>query len=99
MTRPEAIDPTVFEKPADDRFHPDVLGKHRQSRPQTTDAAHDEVDRNPGARCLIKHVDDVRIDQGIVFHPDRSRPTGPGMRDLLLDVLANAGPEREWRNR
>jgi hypothetical protein len=31
-----------------------------------------------------------RIDQRVVFHPDRRRTTGLGMGDFLLDVLTDA---------
>ena len=46
----EAIDAAVLEEAPDDRLHPDVLGQARNSRPQAADAAHDEVDRDAGAR-------------------------------------------------
>ena len=48
----EADDPAVLEKAADDALDADVFGKPGNARPQTADAAHDEIDAHPGLRGL-----------------------------------------------
>ena len=46
----EGVDARVFEEAADDRFDADVIGEAGHARPQAADAAHHEVDLDPGAR-------------------------------------------------
>src|SRR5271166_5978805 len=43
----EANDATMLKKPPDDAFDADVLGKARNARPQTADAAHHQIDAHP----------------------------------------------------
>ena len=63
-----------------------LLGQARNAGPQAADAAHDEVDLDAGLARLVELVDDLRVDQRVHLHPDRRRPTGLGVRDLLVDV-------------
>ena len=53
----------------------------------------------PALRCPIERVDDVGIDQRIHLHPDRGRPAGLGVRDLLVDVVEDALAQSERRDR
>jgi len=59
---PELIDgaevnnPRVFEEPAEDRAHGDVLGVSRTVRPQSTDAAHHHLDAHSGLRSAVQRV-------------------------------------------
>src|SRR5262249_7442882 len=62
-------------------------------------AAHDEIERQPGTRSYVQRVDDVRIDQRVHLHPDRGGGAGLGVGDLLLDMLVNAIAQRQWRHR
>ena len=53
----------------------------------------------PAREAVVEQVDDLGIDQRVVLHPDRRRPAGLGMRDLLLDVLADALAQIDRRDR
>ena len=67
--------------------------------PQAADAAHDEVDRHAGGGRLVERVDDLGVDQRVHLHPDRRRPAGLGVRDLLVDVLEDALAQGQRRHR
>src|SRR5262249_40859771 len=99
MAGPEAIDPAVLEEPTDDRLDTDAIGQSRYSRPQATDAAHDQIDLHAGARGRIERVDDLRVDQRIQLHPDRGRPACLGVHRLLADVIEDPRSEIERRDR
>src|SRR5262249_46230167 len=74
----EAIDAAVLEEPPHDRFYADILGHVWNARPQAADTTHHEIDRDARIRRLIEHVDDLRVDQSVVLHPDRSGLAGLG---------------------
>src|SRR5262249_28182508 len=88
VTGAETIDAAMFQKPANDRFDADVVREARDARPQAGDAAHDKIDLHARARGRVEHVDDLRVHERIVLHPDRRGLAGLGVRDLLADVLA-----------
>src|SRR5882762_8493512 len=81
----EADDAAMFEKAADDALDPDVLGHAGHARPQTADAAHHQVDHDPGLRGLVEQVDQRRVNERIELDPDLRGPAGSGMGDLRLD--------------
>ena len=99
MTSPKTIDAAMFEEPADNRFDADSFGQSRHARPQTANAANDEINRNPRSRSVIKRVDNPRIDQRIHLHPDRRGPPCLGVRDLLRDVVKDAFAKVDRRYR
>src|SRR6516165_8242058 len=87
MPATEAKDTRMFEKPADNRLHPDAIGETLYSRPQTTNAANDKIYVHAGLTCLIKGVDNFGIDQGIAFCPNRTRLAGFHKGDFLRDMI------------
>ena len=95
----KAVDAAVLEKSSHDGFDPDIVGQPRQGGAKTANAANHQVDRDVGARRLVEHVDDLGIDQRVVLHPDRRRPAGAGVLDLLLDMPANPLSQGERRHR
>src|SRR5947207_15045826 len=62
----------MFEIPAQDRPHPDVLGKTLDVRAQAAHTADDQVDRSTVLRRSVERVDHLRIDQ--VVHLDDDPP-------------------------
>ena len=95
----EAINPRMFEKPADDRFDPDVFGQALDTRPEAADSAHDEVDIDPRVACFIEGVDDLGIDKGIAFCPDRAGLARFDEGDLLRDMFEQPWLQRDRRDR
>ena len=99
MAGPETVDAAMLQETSDDRFDADIFGQPRHARPQTADAAHDQVNCDARGRSVVKRIDDSRINQRIHLHPDRRRPTGLCVRDLLRDVVEDALAEVDRRNR
>src|SRR5947209_6885681 len=85
MPGPEAIDPAVLEKAADDRLDPDAIGQSRHRGSQAANAAHHQIDLDAGARGGVERVDYLRVDQRVHLHPDRRRPPRLGMGNLLTN--------------
>src|SRR6516162_8228122 len=99
MAGTEAINAAMLEEPTDNGFNADIFRKSWNARPQTADAANDEIDRDPRSRRVIKRIDDSWVDQRIHLHPDRRRPASLGMRNLLRDMIKNALTKVDRRNR
>jgi len=53
MTTAKAIDPSMFEKPADDRLDSYVFGQSLDAWPKAADTAHDKIYVYSGIACLI----------------------------------------------
>src|SRR5205085_8006063 len=98
-TDAKAIDAAVFEEAADDRLHPDALGKTRHTRAQAANTANDEINLHARTRRVIERVDDAWVDQRVYFHPDRGRPAGFGVRGLVSDVIEDALLQIDRRDR
>ena len=66
----EGVDPRVLEEAADDRDDADVLRDPRHPRAQAADAAHVEVDPDPGLRGLVERLDAAGVDQRVHLQRD-----------------------------
>ena len=86
----EVNNPRVFEEPAEDRAHRDVLGVSRTVRPQCADAAHHHLDAHPGLRGAVERVDHLLVHQRVGLQPDPAVGTVAGGSDLALDALDDA---------
>ena len=53
MTTAKAIDPSMFEKPADNRLDSYVFGQSLDAWPKATDTAHDKIYVYSGIACFI----------------------------------------------
>src|SRR5215831_5974534 len=95
----ETIDAPMLEKAADDRLDTNVLRKSGNAGPQAANAAYDKFDRHTRGGRLVKRVDHDRVDERIHLYPDRGRPARPGMRNLRRDMVENAFPEVDRRDR
>src|SRR6266567_9546134 len=58
----EKIDPAVLKKTANNAKHANVIAQTRDLRPQTTNAAHDQIDRHLRRGSFIECLDDLLID-------------------------------------
>src|SRR5205823_11052913 len=65
----KAHDTAMLEKAPDDALDPDVFRHPGNPGPKATDAAHDEVDDDPGLRGLVEQVDDRRVDELVHLGP------------------------------
>src|SRR6188472_2331050 len=72
----EAIDPGVFEEASEDAANGDALAQALHAGPQRADAAHDEIDRDPGLRRLVQRVDDLLVDEAVELPGDPRGPAG-----------------------
>src|SRR5260221_460634 len=95
----KAINPTVFEEATNNRFDADVFGQSRHSRTQATNAAYHQINGDAGSRGFVERVDNSRIDERIHFHPDRRRPPGFGVSNLLRNMVENSLAQIDWRDR
>ena len=75
----------MFEEPADDATHANVVGQAGHSGSQHANAANDEIDRNAGLRSFIKTFDNVGVSQPIELRDDARGTAGFSMRGLSLD--------------
>src|SRR6202022_1230169 len=66
----KVVDPAVLKKPADNADDANVFAQTGNLRPQTTDAAHDQIDRHFRGGGFIECLDDLLIDQRIEFGDD-----------------------------
>ena len=78
-------DARVLQEPADDGSNANRLAEPGDARPQTAEAAHDQIDGHPGARCLAERHDDLRILELVHLGDNARGPAGPLMLDLLRD--------------
>ncbi len=88
----------MLEKASDDALHADIVGEARNARPQTADAAHDQIDAHPYLRGLIEKIDDRRVDERVQLRPYLRRLALFRVFDLGLDELDQPRSEREWRH-
>jgi len=91
--------PRMFQKPPDDGFDPDILGQSGHAGPQAANAPHHDRRRHPGARGLVKLVDQPVIDQRVHLQPHARRPSGLRMGDLVIDQRPDGLPRRQRRER
>src|SRR5262249_44181651 len=70
----EAVDAAVLQEATDDRLDTNILRKAGHLGTQAADAAHNEVDVDPGSTGVIEGVDDDRVNQRVHFHPDLPVP-------------------------
>src|SRR5262245_21032028 len=66
----EPEDPAVFEEPTEDAAYPDRLGQARHARPQSADAAGQQIHRDAGLTGVEQGVDRGLVDQGVDLDPD-----------------------------
>src|SRR3954454_17338692 len=83
----ERIDARMFEEAPDNRLDANVSGKSRHAGAQAADAAHDDLDAHAGGTGRIQCIDDLGMNEGIAFEPDRRWLFGFGEFDLLRDVV------------
>src|SRR5664279_273788 len=99
MAATKTIHPGMFEKPADDRFDPYVFGQALDTWSEAANPAHDEVNIDPRVACFVESIDDLWIDKGIAFCPDRAGLAGFDEGDLLSNMFEKPRFERDWRDR
>ena len=88
----------MLEETADNAEDADVFAQARDFRPQTADAAHDQVDRDLRARSFVKFLDDLLIDQRVQFRDDAGRFSGERVIALALDQTDQARLHVERRD-
>src|SRR5262245_23304885 len=86
LAAPKTVNARVLEEAADDALDANIIGKARNFRLEAAHTPHHEVDADPGLACLVKGVDDLRVDERVHLHPDGGRAPGLGVLDLLADV-------------
>src|SRR5437868_3837524 len=94
----ETVNAAVLEKPADDADDANVFAHLRNLRPQTTNAAHDEIDGDFGAGGFVELLDDLAIDQRIHFRDDSGRFARARICDLAVDQPEEALLQIERRH-
>ena len=94
----EPEDARVLEEAAEDRAHADVLGQALDAGAQGADAAHPDVDLDPGDARPVERVDERLVHDGVGLDDD---PPGRGVLvprlvdvDLLVDEVDEARPHR-----
>src|SRR5690606_105362 len=80
-------------EPVNDAPHANVLGDARQTRPQTTDATHHQVDRHAGLAGAVQGLDDAVINQRVELGEDPTWLALPGAFSLLVDQLNRAAEQ------
>src|SRR5690606_21060380 len=95
----EAVDSAMLQEAADDGFHPYVLRQARYLRSQAANAAHNQVDFDPGTTGVVQRIDDDRIDQRIHLHPYLRRATVARMLHFIGYVTKDAAAKRVRRQR
>ena len=81
----EAVDAAVLEETSDDAAHRDVFAHAGESGAQGADAAHEEVDFDPGARGAVEGLDDFFLHKGVELGENRGRSAGAGVFDFAVD--------------
>ena len=89
----------MFQKSADKRFHPNVVGSPRDVCRAAANSAYHDVDLHAGATGRVESVDDLRIDEGIAFYPDLRGLTASRVIDFVGNVAQQRLLESDWRNR
>ena len=87
----------MLEEAPEDRAHADILGDSWDAGPERADAAHDQVDLDPGVRGLVERLDDARLDQRVHLGDDPRRPAGEGVLGLARDAREERVVQRERR--
>ena len=81
----EHPDARVFEEPADDADHPDMLRESCDARTETADAADDQVDLHPCRRGAIERLDALGVHDRVHLGDDPPTPPRQRMRRLAID--------------
>ena len=89
----------MFEEFSDDRADLNVLGKSRDPRLQTADAADNQADLHPCAGRLIQRGDDLLVTEGIHLRDDRCRLSVFCMLRLPVDQMQEFRSEPQRGNR
>ena len=74
----------MLEEAADDADHADPVADALDTGPQAADAAHDEVDLDPGLRRAVQRLDRLGVDNAFIFAV--IRPAAAGARELRFAV-------------
>ena len=82
----------MFQEPAEDRAHPDVVGQARYPGTQRADAADHQVHLDPGAAGPVQRVDDLLVDECVHLDLHAGVAALQRMLDLPLDPLDDARP-------
>jgi hypothetical protein len=75
----------VFQEATDNTNDTDILAQAGHFRPQTTDAADDQIDGHIRARSFVQFLDDLLIDERIQFRDNASRFACPSVVTLPLN--------------
>src|SRR6516165_325980 len=91
----EANNTTMLQESTNDALDPNVFGKAWNAWPQTTDAAHHQIDTNPRHRGLVEKVDYGRIDKRVHLRPNLRRLALLCVFDFGFDQLPEPGSQSE----
>src|ERR1700682_1183470 len=69
----------MLEKASDDAYDSDAIADSRNSRPEATDAADNQIDFHSSLRRVVEVLDEIRIDEGVHFRDDSARLPRPGV--------------------
>ena len=83
----EIINPRMFQKPADDTGHRDVVGKALDPRQKPAGIADHKLHRYPRLRGAIEGLGDVRVLKGVGLEADQAIATGFVAGHLALDLI------------
>ena len=75
----------MFQKATDNTNDTDILARAGHFRPQTTDAADDQIDGHIRARSFVQFLDDLLIDERVQFRDNASRFACPSVVTLPLE--------------
>ncbi len=94
----EIKDAAVFQEPADNTAHPDMVADAAHARPQPAYATHDQVDLHARLRGAIEFADDVAVEQGIHLGDDPRRTPVSGVIGFARDQVDTALRQIDGRN-
>jgi hypothetical protein len=84
----EAEDAVVLQKTPDDAHHAHALRQARHARPHAADAAHNQIDAHARGSRLVQLLHQHAVVQAVHLGGDAGGTAGVGMRNLVVDQLA-----------